>query len=139
MYNSVLKIWENLIQSKLNKYTFFQGIFCFSIAFKGNMKTSLTASNKSVQKWVLCSSGLYLTIQFIGLAATVVFYMLATHQDYRDKISKYVHTALYTREDWPYLRQEQILQVTRPWFRYRLLKTRQILPDREWYSFKRRI
>ena len=69
------------------------------------------ANNAKIRSLVLVMSAIFLTLQVISLAGTVVFYLLASSTQYRDLVAKNILTALYPRHQWKWLRREQVLEV----------------------------
>lgn len=68
------------------------------------------ANNAKIRSLVLVMSAIFLTLQVISLAGTVVFYLLASSTQYRDLVAKNILTALYPRHQWKWLRREQVLE-----------------------------
>lgn len=52
-----------------------------------------------------------LVIQIIGFFSTCIFYWFASSEGTRYFLSRAIFTALYHREDWPYLKRQQALEL----------------------------
>ena len=63
------------------------------------------------RRGVIITSMVMLVLQIIGFLCTVVFYWFASSDGTRYFLSRAVFTALYHREDWPYLKRQHALEV----------------------------
>ena len=52
-----------------------------------------------------------LVIQIIAFFSTCIFYWFASTDGTRYFLSRAIFTALYHKEDWPYLKRQQALEV----------------------------
>lgn len=83
-----------------------------------NMRSSsLTTSSKQIKRWVMALSCWYLFWQLIGFIATVIFYLIASPccniiriKD-RQNLRETIHKTFYPRNQWEWLRRENILEV----------------------------
>lgn len=69
----------------------------------------MVTQGANVRKCVLLLSTLFLTIQFLTLIATAIFYIYANSDAYRNTLEKFVFTRIYNRSDWLWLRQSNAL------------------------------
>ena len=63
------------------------------------------------RRGVIIATMVMLVIQIIGFFSTCIFYWFASSDGTRYYLSRAVFTALYHREDWPYLKRQQALEV----------------------------
>ncbi len=63
------------------------------------------------RRGVIITSMVMLVLQIIGFLGTILFYSFASADGSRYFLSRAVFTALYNREDWPYLKRAQALEV----------------------------
>ena len=69
-------------------------------------------SNTNVRQCVLLVTSLILTLQVIGLACSIVFYLYASSETYRDALSRAIFTSLYHKYQWKWLRRSRALEVS---------------------------
>ena len=58
------------------------------------------STTTSVRQCVLLTTSLILTLQVIALAGSIVFYLYASSEAYRDALSRAVFTSLYHKYQW---------------------------------------
>ena len=63
------------------------------------------------RRGVIMATMVMLVIQIIGFFSTCIFYWFASSEGTRYFLSRAIFTALYHREDWPYLKRQQALEV----------------------------
>ena len=63
------------------------------------------------RRGVILATMVMLVIQIIGFFSTCIFYWFASSEGTRYFLSRAIFTALYHREDWPYLKRQQALEV----------------------------
>lgn len=85
----------------------------------------MVTQGANVRKCVLLLSTLFLTIQFLTLIATAIFYIYANSDAYRNTLEKFVFTRIYNRSDWLWLRQSNALSV--------ITNDQQIIPVKLWW------
>ena len=71
----------------------------------------MVTQGANVRRGVLVLTSLVMTIQFFALMGSIVFYLYASSETYRDSIAREVITTLYHRYHWRWLRRTRALQV----------------------------
>ncbi len=72
----------------------------------------MVTQGADVRRCVLVFSSLFLTVQILALAATVVFYLYACSEAFKDVLAREIFTRLYPRTLWRTLRRNNALQVS---------------------------
>ena len=63
------------------------------------------------RRGVIMATMVMLVIQIIAFFSTCIFYWFASSDGTRYYLSRAIFTALYHKEDWPYLKRQQALEV----------------------------
>ena len=86
--------WSNIFFTFLEDHTFI-----------------MVTQGANVRKGVLVVSTIVLTLQIVGFFLTIIFFLYAGKEAYRNRLSRAIFTTLYEQKHWNWLRRENSLEV----------------------------
>ncbi|TRY69324.1 hypothetical protein TCAL_03230 [Tigriopus californicus] len=71
----------------------------------------MVTQGANVRKCVLLLTTLFLTIQFLALTASAIFYAFTNSEVHRNKLEKFVFTRIYDKSQWQWLHESKALSL----------------------------